>query len=75
MTTSAIAAASSGLLRAVEAIDRASRQVAQRSSGSQAGDPAEPIVDMIEAKHAFAANAATLRAVDDTNRQLLDILV
>lgn len=75
MTTSAIAAASSGLLRAVEAVDRASRQVVQRTSGADAGDPAEAIVDVIEAKHAFAASAATLRAVDETNRKLLDILV
>jgi len=75
MTVSAISAASSGLLRAVEAIDRASRQVVQRTSGADAGDPTEAIVDIVEAKHAFAANAASLRAADETNRQLLDILV
>jgi len=65
---SALGSAMSGMASAAARFDRASARVAQ-------AEPSDPIQDRLEqltARHAFAANVATVRAADDMIGTLID---
>jgi flagellar hook protein FlgE len=65
---SSIASAMSGMARALGQFDRASARIAQP-------EPADLVADRVEqmtAKHAFAANLATIRTADDMLGTLID---
>ena len=63
-----------GISNATYRFERASQRLLESTSGVSNDDPAEAIVDMVQAKTQFRANIATLRAADDMTATLLDIL-
>ena len=69
---SSISSAMSGMARATSQLDRASSRIAQPESSES--DPIEDAVAQITAKHAFVANLATIRTVDDMLGTLIDTL-
>lgn len=66
----ALSIAAAGMADAQQRFETSARRTAQ----APLDDTAEAVVDQIEAKTAFKANAAVLRTADDMTRTLLDIL-
>jgi flagellar hook protein FlgE len=67
---SAIGSAMSGMASAVRRFEGASARIAEP-------EPADPISDRVEqltARHAFAANLATIRTADDMIGTLIDTI-
>jgi hypothetical protein len=71
----AISAALAGMHSALSRFDRASNAIARSTSGVGDDDLANAIVDQIQAKVEFRANAQTLRAADEMARTILDLKV
>ncbi|GAW42250.1 hypothetical protein SH203_02666 [Brevundimonas sp. SH203] len=66
----ALSIAAAGMADARLRFDASARRTAQ----APLDNPAEDVVDRIEARTAFKANAAVLRTADDMTGTLLDIL-
>ena len=71
---SAFAISTAGLNAAQARFTRASADLVQSVSNPGADEPSGALVEMSEAKIAFKANAAVLRAQDDMMGALLDVL-
>ena len=61
--------------RLLQATSGAARAGNVSAGGANDNDPAQAIVDQIEAKLQFKASALTLRAADEMTRSLLDIKI
>lgn len=70
----AIGSAMAGMARASDRFDRAASRVAQASDPGADTDLVTDTVDQIEAKHAFAANVATIRTADEMVGTLIDTI-
>ncbi|MDR3506414.1 MAG: hypothetical protein P4L64_00800 [Caulobacteraceae bacterium] len=68
-----ISTASAGLITASSRFDQASAKLASAAGGN--GDMASAVVDQVSAKIQFEASAKALKAVNDTMKNTLDILV
>ena len=71
---SAFAISAAGLNAAQARFARASADLVQSVSNPGADEPALALVEMSEAKTAFKANVAVLRAQNDMMGALLDVL-
>lgn len=71
---SAFAISAAGLNAAQARFARASVDIVQSTANPGEEAPAAALVEMSEAKFAFKANAAVLRAQDDMMGALLDVL-
>lgn len=69
-----IATAQYGLFAAARRFDSAVQRVAQMGETNSDTDLTSDVVDMVESKQAFCANAAVLRTADKMAGDLLDIL-
>jgi len=69
---SSISSAMSGMASAISQFDRASARIAQPVSDMS--DPVKDRVEQVIAKHAFAANLATIRTADDMLGTLIDTI-
>jgi flagellar hook-associated protein FlgK len=74
MTISSIAHGASGMQRAAERFEASASRVARFGTGLGDVDLATEMVNVLEAKHDFAANAKLVKAVDQMTKSVLDIL-
>jgi flagellar basal body rod protein FlgC len=68
-----IATARYGLMAASNRFEASATQVAGMGAGADSFDPAEPMVEMIQAKHAFSANLTVIRFAQDMWDSLLGL--
>lgn len=68
-----IATARYGLMAASNRFEAAATQVAGMGGGDETIDPVAPMVDMIQAKHAFSANLTVIRFAQDMWDSLLNL--
>ena len=67
--------ATNGYASAVQGLSRASATAGSAAARIASGEiEPRPIVELKTAEHAFKANAAVLRTLDEMNDRLLDIL-
>lgn len=69
-----IATAQYGLFAAARRFDAAAQRVAQMGDADSDTDLTSNVVDMVESKQAYRANAAVLRTADKMAGDVLDIL-
>lgn len=74
MTISAIASGTSGMQRASDRFEASASRVARYGTGLADVDLATEMVNVLQAKHDFAANAKIVKVVSDMQRSAIDIL-
>lgn len=62
-----------GMTSAAQRFERSAVNTVQDTAPGAAGDLVGDVVDQIEARTAFAANAGVVRTADDMMKKLLDI--
>ena len=74
MTISAIASGVSGMQSAASRFETSAARVARSGTGLADVDLATEMVNVLQSKHDFAANAKVLKAVTDMQKSAIDIL-
>lgn len=74
MTISAIASGVSGMQQAASRFEESASRVARYGTGLADVDLATEMVNVLQSKHDFAANAKVVKTISDMQKSALDIL-
>lgn len=74
MAISAISSSTSGMQRAADRFEASANRVARYGTGLADVDLASEMVNVLESKHDFAANAKVVKVVSDMQKSAIDIL-
>lgn len=74
MAISAISSGSTGMQRAADRFEASANRVARHGTGLADVDLASEMVNVLESKHDFAANAKVVKVVSDMQKSAIDIL-